>query len=435
MDEVAVEAGETIKTIRKRLAEITGRELKSYADVSNVHKVIKTLFLIMRLRGQDRIFGLIKEPESIDEARFEFRDAFPNAENTKNTWILADLKAQLAAEMESQTLDKIDCLFDDLINRADRARNLLDAAAYRQRDYARTISVYKALRDHIDGFVVTVQKFANLSLDEDLYLHLNRTEFLNYAGEYQIILTAARPPAKIVPAVEELTQICLAMERLHGWRPVEYEAFVPLSELSPFVEEFMAEILRLITAATALEFDAEKCRSLIPYAEELLLRVDRFGRGEPLPKEATKVNIRSIAAALCAVAGQEIEGKTEYRPTWFGHSYQGSSLIAKLSIHVFNGGDAQKYEIPEGFFQLWHNRFDWIRDLLCNHAEIAEQKFELRKCLFSKLSECVKVNGIEAIEHVLEAFDNHVLDGCANVSSISGVPVPLAFANCDQPYL
>lgn len=415
MRETGRDAGETIRTIRRGIVSITERKLTDYDDRSTVLKVIKTFFKVMRDRGQDRIFGLIRAPSSPDEAHFEFRDAFPLSKNEKNTWIVADLKAYLGAEIPKQKLNRIDRLFGAFVGCVERTREKTEWCAYSKKEYARVVKVCETLRKQIEAFQIRQAK-SQASLDEDLYVHLCRAEFLHFAGELRVAFDAARPAEPIAAVVPDLRRLCRSVGQRVGQPLKPHTEFLVLATFIEFAKEFASDCMGMVINATGLQIDDSTYHKCIPYAEELLFRVNFMGRGTLPSRNAIWVSVRSIAAALCAVL-QEHSLRSEIRPRWFGHKYQGGSLFNALSGKVYDSdGQTAAEERPEVFLQIWAQRLLWVQEALCNHLELAESKLALRKSLLTKLTDCVKAGPVDTIEEALDAFDQHVSSACAQLS-------------------
>lgn len=392
------------ESITSALKGITGTTLGKYEDKQNALRLIYLLDRMMPGSGfaeerSKRLLTFIQT--STSRFSFEARDAYPIAESEGNTWLLNDLKSYIAIEIDNETLDRVDSTFNPLINRADEIRSHLDRVAYSSGLKSQIVLDYRSIVATVEAVDVSRPDARTRPprLDLDLYLHLNRFEFLHFAGAYAEILDVARPPSPIASVQSEVVE---ALSALTEGPRNQYHTTVDNFWLDAFpglANKHADLFLDLIGKALGNRPSLSVYEQSTSLAHELLYRTRIFGSGVS-PGESPKVSFRNIVSALCA-AVQAIECPVQYRPRVFGDDSQPRSIVTPLQLAMEVQSNRRPKEIPEGYLQIWHNRREWVQDALEGAYEMAELKFSLRRLLFAKLVECVRPNDIELIEENL----------------------------------
>jgi len=401
------------ESITDALKKVTGTTIGKYEDKQNTLRVIYLLDRMLPNSGfaEERSIRLLTFINSLARGfSFEARDAYPIRTSEANTQLLNDLKAYLSIEIDNEIQDRIDCAFNSLIDRADDIRSHLDRVAYSAAKQSRIAQAYKSIARWIETEAVSTPSSASIRhsrLDMDLYLHLNRFEFLHFSGAHAEAREFARPPSAIASV---RTEIIEALSALTGGIPTHHDTTLDdfWLEAFPGVANQHSELfLNLIAKALGFrpsESDFERSVSL---AHELLYRTRFFGRG-CLPGEKFRVSFRNMVSALCATL-QAIEFRTEYRPRVFRDNSQARSILTPLESSIKFDGDKPSKEIPEGYLQIWHNRREWVQHALEGEHDLAEAKFLLRRILWAKLGECVQPNDIGVIEENLSKVEARLL--------------------------
>ncbi len=403
------------ESITDTLKAITGRRFGDYEDKQNA---IRVIYLLDRMMPDSRFSNERRECRlltflntSFGKYSFEARDAHPIQKSEDNTFLLNDLKAYIGIEISNETRDRIDSTFCLLIERMDAIRCHLDKVAYSsgqrlgiQNDY-RTLSAVVAA---IDVSPNTVSPRKSPRLDLDLYLHMDRFEFLHFAGAHAEILDKARPPSPITPIADEMID---ALSILTSGRRSYVDTTLDnfwLTGFPSFANENSGLLLDLIEQALGFRpSDAKYARS-VALANELLYRIRIFGRAWALPRDQVAISFRSIVSALCATS-QALRYPTRYRPRVFSDNSQPRSIVTPLETSIDLADYARAKEIQEGFLQIWHNRREWVQDALEGNHEVAELKFSLRRLLWDKVVECVRPNDIAVIEKNLSGLETRLL--------------------------
>lgn len=405
---------ETLKkefeSITGGLKAITGTTFSNYEDKQNALRLIYLIDRMMPSSGFDeergtRLLTFIKTPTT--RFSFEARDAYPITESEGNTFLLNDLKAYIAIEIDNETQDRIDSVFYPLINRLDDIRSHLDQAAYSSGQKSRIVTDYKSIGTMVEAIDVsglTAARRRPARLDVDLYLHLSRFELLHFSGAHAEVLDAARPPSPITSIRGEMIE---ALSTLKAGARSYYDTTQNnfcLDGLPVLANNNADLFLDLISKALGFRPTKPKYERSVSLANELLYRSRLFGAATFSLSEPVKVNFRSIVAALCATS-QALEHPTRYRPRVFGDDSQTRSIITPLEYHISIDGKRPSKEIPEGYLQIWHNRREWVQDALEGADEIAELKFSLRSLLWAKVVECVQHSDIAVIEENLSKLE------------------------------
>lgn len=407
---------ETLKkefeSITSALKGITGTTFSKYEDKQNALRVIYLLDRMMPNSGfsesrSNRLLTFIKTPTS--RFAFEARDAYPITGSEGNTFLLNDLKAYIAIEIDNETQDRIDYTFNSLIDRADEIRSHLDEVAYSSRQKPRIARAYRSIAAMVDAIDISDSGFDHCRpsrLDVDLYLHLNRFEFLHFAGAHIEALDTAKPPSPIASVQSEIVDALSALTgRSMNYGHTTQDNF--LHAAFPSLAKQHADLfLGMIEKALGFRPSERKYERSVALAHELLYRTRIFGKG--LSSDGPlKVSFRSIVSALCATS-QALEFPTQYRPRVFGDDSQTRSIITPLESPIEFDGDRLPKEIQEGYLQIWHNRREWVQDALEGSCEIAGLKFSLRSLLLSKFVECVRPNDIVVIEKNLLGLETRL---------------------------
>jgi hypothetical protein len=403
------------ESITDALKGITGKTFGKYEEKQNALRVI---YLIDRMMTDSnvasegrskRVLTFIKTPTT--RFAFEARDAYPVAESLDNTLLLNDLKTYIGMEIDNEKKDRIDSVFYSLIDRADAIRSHLDEVAYSSRNRLRISKDYKSVHavvGAIDDPFQPAHPGQSARLDEDLYLHLHRFEFLHFAGAHSEILGKAKPPSPIVPIQDEMIAALGALTG--GTRNYVHTTLDNfwLASFPDLANENAGLFLDLLDASLCFRPSESHYERSVSLAFELLYRTRVFGSALPLPRESVKISFRNMVSALCATA-QALKFVTHYRPRVFGDDTQARSIITPLESPIEFDGKSPPREIPEGYLQIWHNRREWVQDALEGTYEIAELKFSLRPLLWAKFIECVQPNDIAVIEKNLSALETRLL--------------------------
>lgn len=406
---------ETLKkefeSITDALKGITGTTFGKYEDKQNALRVIYLLDRMMPNSGfaeerSNRLLTFIKTPTS--RFSFEARDAYPITESEGNTFLLNDLKAYIAIEIDDEMQDRIDFTFNSLIDRVDTIRSHLDQVAYSSGQKPRIARDYRSIVAMINAIdVADLNRRRPSRLDVDLYLHLNRFEFLHFAGAHAEVLDTARPPSPIASVHSEIIEALSTLtEGPRNYCHTTLDNFW-LEAFPDLAKKHTDLFLDLIDKALGFRPSGSQYERIVSLARELLYRTCLFGAGLS-PGEPARVSFRKIVSALCAVS-QALKFPTQYRPRVFGDDSQTRSIITPLESSVEICGDEPAKEISEGYLQIWHNRREWVQDMLEGNLDIAELKFSLRSLLLSKVVECVQPNDIGVIEKNLSILEAYLL--------------------------
>jgi hypothetical protein len=406
--------------LTRSLKEMTGRRFSDYKEKQNSLRVLYLLDRMM-LAPKDAIHGrekrfltLMKTPTS--KFAYEVRSTYPTLDSEGNTHLLNDLKAYFGIEIAVKSLDRIDFIFSSLIERFEKVREHLDNIAYSLWDQERVANGYRALQALVEAVVideagdpveaVVIDEAGDPSetavrLDKDLYIHLNRIEFLHFAGEFRNVLKKAEPPSPINSIKGEMLAVLSKM--LGGQQ--EYrdlaETAWELSVFSPLADNYSEYFLFLIEKALGFRPSEKEYAHIVALANELLYRVKRFGsNGPPLPRDQLLVSFREAVSGLCAAA-QAKEVRIAYRPRIFGDDTQSRSIITTLERPLDLEGATSPREEQEGYLQLWHIRRELVQHALEGSSEVAALKFDLRNTIFSKIVECISHDDIATIDKAL----------------------------------
>lgn len=408
------------ESITSALNVIIGTRFSDYEDKQNALRVIYLLDSMMPSSGfpeerRQRLLTFIKSP--CKRFSFEARDAYPTKESEGNTYLLSDLKAYIAIEIDKDIKRKIDSIFGRLIGRVNKIRSRLDGAAQSSGQRAEAARAYQSIAQLLEAFDVSTPAATRgrpSRLDLDLYLHLNRVEFLHFAGAYAEALSVARPPSSILPIRAEIIESFSAVTRRIGNYHLITEYIFALEAFRGIAEQYSEMFLNLIEKSLGFRPSKLRYEKSVSLAHELLSRIFAFGTGVPLTEGAT-ISFRDIVSALCATS-QAINFPTSYRPHLFGDDSQTRSIITPLETPIKFDASARSDDISESYLQIWHHRKEWVQGALEGNGEVTELMFSLRSLILSKVIVCVRPNDIGVIEDNLRKLDAYLFGGGGNPS-------------------
>ncbi|GAB3781430.1 hypothetical protein [Dyella agri] len=421
LDDVATRKKE-FQSITAAIKKITGRRIGDYRDKQNA---IRVVYLIDKLMTHpryakdgraERFLTFIKTPR--DKFSFETRVAYPTADGETNSFLLNDLRCYLGIDIERDTLVRIDSLFYTLIERVNEARGRLDALAFHAENPNDIARNFRQFIDQVDSIDLSQFKDPQRTrLDQDLYVHLQKLEFMHFAGSLCEIYQLAAPPSPITPIRDHMV---LALNQITDGRRTPrdvcrdnfwLEAF---DHITSTCKEVFVDLIHRSLGWVPSESEYERSIAL---AGELLFRVKFFGSDVPVPRDEVRVSFRDITSSLCTVA-QALRHRTIYRPSIFRSTKQTRSIITPLEQPLDITDLHPDKVLPEGYVQLWHHRREWVLAALDGAPDLAAQRFALRATIFEKAMFCMTFNDIEIIEAAFQTLEAHLSDVRPNLAAL-----------------
>lgn len=402
------------ESITDALKEITGHKFSDYANQQNALRVIYLLDRMMinpqdaREGREQRFLTFIKSPTKYS---FEARDAHPIPDSEGNTHLLADLKAYIGIEIDNETLERVDAFFYTLIDRLSEIHHHLDELAHLSSEPADVLRMYRALQAHVSSIrpaqPVDPRKIERL--DHDLYLHLNRIEYMHFTGALNEILEEAKPLSLITTAWKTIVDVLNAItNKENTYRDTKTTA-IRLEAIPVLLNDFSDSFLGLIQNALGFRPSDESYQKSISLTQELIYRIRCFSTGIPFNREDVVADFRLLVSALCAVA-QALKFRTSFRPRVFSKDGMSRSIITPLEQPMNFEEHVTQSHISEAYYQIWHHRREWVQYALEGNTDVAELKFGLRNLLGEKVIECIAPNDIALIEASFEAFERNLLN-------------------------
>lgn len=402
------------ESITNALTEITGRKFRDYANQQNALRVIYLLDRMMinpqyaREGREQRFLTFIKSPT---KHSFEARDAHPIPSSKDNTHLLADLKAYIGIEIDNKTLEQVDAFFYTLIDRQNEIRRHLDELAHLSSKPTDVLRMYRALQAHVSSIEPTQP--ANPKkverLDNDLYMHLNRFEYLHFAGALRKIIEEAKPPSPVANTLKTMVEVLNAITNKENTFRDTTTTSIQLEVIPILLNDFSESFLGLIQSALGFRPSDAAYQKSITLTQELTYRVRCFGAGIPFNREDVAADFRLLVSALCAVS-QALEFRTSFRPRVFGNDSMPKSIITPLEDPMNFEKHVAQNNISEAYYQIWHHRCEWVQHALEGNADVAELKFGLRSLLSEKIIECIALNDITMVESSFNALERNLLN-------------------------
>lgn len=402
------------ESVTSALKGITGKKFSDYADQQNALRVIYQLDRMMINpryahdgRGQ-RLLTLIKPPTKYS---FETRDSHPISESEDNSHLLADLKAYMGIEIDHSTLERIDAFFYTLMHRESEIQRRVYELAHVSSKKSDVLKMYRTLHAHVASIATTppCRPAKAERLDLDLYIHLNRLEYLHFVGAFKEILEEAKPAQPIAPTwkamVAALDAITHKENTLRDTTTTEFQVEIIPTLLNKYSSLFLSLIQRTLNFQPS---DAAYQKS-ISLTQELVYRIKCFSTGKPFERKDVAVDFRLLVTALCAVS-QALEFRTHFRPRVFGQNGMSRSIITPLESPMHFGKSTGQGDISEAYYQLWYFRREWVQHAMEGNMDVAEFKFGLQQLLREKIIACILHDDITAIESSFDNFEARLLN-------------------------
>ncbi|MEN7528933.1 hypothetical protein [Cupriavidus sp. DL-D2] len=427
-EEKSIDAGH-LKKIKQDLATLTGRSMEQHyiCNKSTALKVVKLLYWLGRDdsvhenagAGKFQIFDWLKWPEGDGRRRFSlsFRSAYPYQSQTSKTSyktsdersaLLADLKGYLSAELPDETYTAIVCVPEELhwhLNSIEYnvEKLLIDTG---RTGYEDAVKTYDYLADRMELLAFSVED-TDVPLDEALFLYLHTLEFAHFAEGYPKLLDKADPGCTLLPVASAIDE--LAKDSTNGTLGM-YEPIIPDDEWVEFVHD-KKELLRLIVSAalreaispTALEKAIKPARRLA--GTYVVFRAARLFDDE----DCLVFSVLDVVAALCCVCHEQRKSageRTKHKPYWKGQQAQGGSILTSLDLPILGDQPFAFYDrIPEEHRLIWSSRFEWFRDALQGHTELAVQRFRFRSAAMRQAKAIVKTNNRAGMRDAMERLN------------------------------
>lgn len=405
-DPDSISANNAFQTIKEKIHSITGRSMEAHRKVndSTALKVIRTLHLLMR-DGQSSLMQLLLPPAPDEKFSMSFRDSYPYEKNQKQVWLIADLKAYLSVELSDERFEEIGLAFSslhELMNDIIWDVEKILVGAYRSR-YASMMSAYSALTKVVEGFQIQYEP-KDVPLDEELFIHLHRLEFVHFATGYEQLISKAIPQCSITPVFEELRALTKMAFPTLWIKMKEYDPLISIRDVPEFVHRWQNEIASIMEKAMGVHMTLTELDRIKMDAQNLLRNFYSFqvnGVGT-LQEETKLVSPWYVVAAFCCV-WYSLKFATNFKPFWLGQPAQGGSINSSNKVSLLDI-DFAIDSVPEEHRHIWVNRLEWFADALRGQTELKEQRFEFRSAVVGKVLGICSTNNTDWIVQELINF-------------------------------
>jgi hypothetical protein len=401
---------EAFETIKDWVSNFIGQklDLRSRRDKATVLKVVKLFYWVVRER-KAKFFPLIEAPEQAAKAGLEFREAYPNAKNEELTWLVADLKEYLGAELTKEKITEIGDLFGELMPLIDetlRTVEQLMVVAGRSQ-YSFVVSAYAMLVKRIECLHCDRPRLDNLQLDEELYIYLSSLEYRHYAQTHPSLMEVAEPKIEIRAITDALRRLAesIAPRGIENVR--EHSRLIWLKHFEDFADDRSQDIRGMMAEAMRIPIDEKIYAEAIPHAKKLLERVFVFDANRGIDVSGVELSPLESVAALCSVYHEALN-RTNHEPYWYGQKTPRASLLESLDIPLSD-------DVLEEHSQIWRHRFRWFRMAIGGHLEWHDQKMALRTVLIKKVAEIARMNNVELMSRNLGELVGYVKRSCFEV--------------------
>ncbi len=400
----APEANDAFETIQKSVYQITGRKIHEYSKInkSTTLKVVKTLSVLLRERQQS-LMQLFNPPSPQKKFSLSFRDAYPYEKNQEQVWLIADIKSYLSAEIGQKRIEEICKIFyslHDLINEivVDIETILIDAYSNK---YNSMIAAYREMIEVVRNFPVH-HKPVDLPLDEELFIQLNKLEFVHFVVGHDQLVSEANPNCQIKEVFSELS--ALTKKAFPYVKDVkEHHPLLSISQVPKFILDWHAEITEIIKKAINVNLALSEIKRINADVQNLLRNYYffRFESASVLQDQELVSPWRVVAAMCCVVYTHNTS--SNFKAYWLGQRAQGGSVKAsnKESFLEIKGTIDT---IPEEHRHIWMCRLDWIADALRGQHVLRKEQFALRSAVGLKLLDICQTNNIDWISQQLINF-------------------------------
>jgi hypothetical protein len=393
----------------KKVPVLTGHALGDYME-QDARKTLKVLKLLYQMNAASpvQLFAFLTPPGDDNAASFEVATTYPvkDEKAIAGTALLADLITQLAVELPVERREEIEDLYITLREKVDKIENALFSAASQRSggDFARLEKMLALVRDMLARQATTDDieaKPAFVPLDEQLCLHCNGLEFLNYAQAQRELTEKMTPTVKVKPPTGKLAVLNGAVRACTG-DSARYPK-LPLSMFVAFAHANAETLITILSDYLGHEIRAVHYVKAIPLALNLLEIWVAFGRADGLRALASDAPLQptSMLAALAAVCHQ-LSHPARYRPYWQGQPNDRGNVITALEkIDIRNA----KTRVPEGLMRFWDHHLKWHAHALYGQLSIYEHKLAITQYLVAALEHPVRCHNTDLLRRRL---DDHV---------------------------
>ena len=247
-------------------------------------------------------------------------------------------------------------------------------------------------------------------------MHISKIDYLNFAGAYLAVRKIIKPKTPITPIPQAITVALSKIKRKnldHFHTTLNDFKLTIVSDLLKLHGELF---LDLIEKSMGFRPSISVFKRSIPMTSELLYRSRVFSERILIERESVQVSFLAILAALCT-CNESLHKPTQLRAHVVGDDSQSRSIVTMLEKEININEILQKGEpASEEYFQLWHNRFEWVRYSLEGNTYISELMFLFRTELQSRVAELVTMNGVDQIDEGLCSMEKLLLSAAVGRS-------------------
>jgi hypothetical protein len=391
------EAMEHIRGIKEGIKKITGISFKTFSDQERCGalRVVKLLYILKTKNGV-RIFSLLEPPGAEDKPSMEVKDAHPLVGNEGAVYVISDLKAFLALEIDSARLDEIDKAFDHLYERIDQITEKLI-----QREISVSGDDYDTLLRNLDTLHerLSVPKGDDFPkqitpLVETLYVHCYAVEFINFIKVIRFITTQLMPKNALVPIGSELRKLTQVIQ---GRQHVNTnDNCISASKFKDFVSQHESDICSALTKSTGKRVALKEIKRATEDAEKLirLWAVFLHPRGILTLDKNFDVSPLDALAALASII-HELKEPTRYLPYRLGQKNdRGNVLSALRGVNL----TSSETTVAEEYNAFWILRFSWFKYAIAGQLALLKRRQQVRECFFTTFERLVQSYDIKAIQ-------------------------------------
>lgn len=405
--EIASDSYDEFDTIKKGIADLTGRIFKEHEAMnpSKAWKVVKLLYRLTRTRNAS-LMQLLRQPT---EKKFSlsFRRAHAFEKNQEQVWLLSDLLVYLSAELSTEKIEKTRHYLADLDGLAKNVDDNVAASIAEscRKNLGRAIEIYRYLTVNLDEFHVSDQ-VKHVPLDEALHTRVYSLEFAHYAASRNTLIDKAKPTCQVNSIHKDLERFLL--KAFSDEELLDQGAGISLADSHAFLLKWQMDVAELVRRAIGASFAIADYEKVVAQAVMLLtihywIRDANGGPGM-LPDLVT-ISINELLAAICCITYSE-HVPTQYKPYWLGQAAQsgGIHFAIKFSAKKFGAVDP----VPEEHRFIWDLRLEWFKNELRGWHQFTEVKWEFQNVVLRKLSEIGRNTNIDEIAMNLHALGVYV---------------------------
>lgn len=370
-------------------------------------KTIKLLY-VTNDTNDTQLFRLLKSPLRGGKPSLEFYTTETPSRNHKGIAIVDHLLSTLSMEVDPAVLRKIDTSFltyPKLLECIAR-ENLEILKPIYARHSGQSASIAAAITDlaeAVNHYKATPHR-PDRPLPEAIYTYLRILPFLNFVGEYQVVIERSRIGDQADQISDEIEHFCseisIALQsEVHRDTPVTSVKAFP-----DFVDAYSLALTKLVQHATGIASERRDILKIVNASSKVLCSYVHHEWGI-IPLDTNNITVVDCIATLCTIRHQQ-KVKTNYSAYWLGQeqSDKGTGVLRQMN-DARGAEELFEYDyIPHGINQLLFSRFNQFYMAITGQPGRYSAWMDLQLARLTKYAECYQSNDVSICDYAVQRF-------------------------------